>query len=53
MSLLVMEKSWKIIVCVVIKLLQVWKQGQNKIHSSYVRNYPKTRMILTVFESGS
>ena len=46
-------KSWKIIVCVVHKLLQVSKQGQNKIQTSYVRKYPKTRMILTNFESGS
>ena len=35
------------------KLLQVLKQGQNKIYSSYVRKYPKIRMILTNFESGS
>ena len=31
------------------KLLQVLKKGQ----ASYVRKYPKTRMILTIFESGS
>lgn len=37
-------------VCVVRKLLQVSKQGQNKIQ---VRKYPKTRMILTILESGS
>ena len=46
-------KSWKIIVCVVRKLLQVPKQGQNKIQASCVRKYPKTRMSLTIFESGS
>ena len=46
-------KSCKIIVCVICKLLQVSKQGQNKIQASYVRKYPKTRMILTIFKSGS
>ena len=46
-------KSWKIIVCMVCKLLQVPKQGQNKIQASYVRKYLKTRMSLTVFDSGS
>jgi len=46
-------KSWKIIVYVVRKLLQVSKQGQNKIQASYARKYPKTRMILTIFKSGS
>jgi len=45
--------SWKIIVFVVRKLLQVSKQGQNKIQASYARKYPKTRMILKIFESGS
>ena len=35
-------------------LLQVSKQGQNiKIQVGYIRKYPKTRMILTIFESGS
>ena len=42
-------KSSKIRVCVVRKLLQLLKKGQ----ASFVRNYPKTRMILTIFESGS
>ena len=46
-------KSWKIIVYVVRKLLQVSKQGQNKIQASYARKYPKTMMILKSFESGS
>ena len=51
-------KSWNLIdghgkSCVVHKLLQVSKQGQNKIQASFVRKYPKTRMILTNFESGS
>ena len=46
-------ESWKFIVCVVGKLLQVPKQGQNKLQTSYVRKYPKTRMILTIFKSGS
>ena len=46
-------KSWKIIVFVVRKLLQVSKQGQNKIQASDARKYPKTRMILKNFESGS
>ena len=46
-------KSWKIIVCVVCKLLQLSKQGQNKIQASNVRKYTKTRMILTIFKSGS
>ena len=46
-------KSWKIILCVVRKLLQVSKQGQNKIRASYVRKYPKTRIILKIFESRS
>ena len=41
-------KSWKIIGCVVRKLLQVSKQGQNII---LARKYPKT-MILTIFEDG-
>ena len=45
--------SWKIIVCVEHKLLQVLKQGQNKIQASYVRKYPKRGMILTIFERGS
>ena len=35
------------------KLLQVSKQGQNKIQASYARKYLKTRMILKIFESGS
>ena len=48
-----MEKSWKIIVYVVRKLLQVSKQGQNKIQASYARKYPKARMILKIFENGS
>ena len=39
-------KSWKIIVCGIRKLLQESKQGQNKIQASYVRKYPKTRMLL-------
>ena len=39
------EKSYKIIVCVVCKLLQASKQGQIKIQASYVRKYPKTRMM--------
>ena len=43
-------KAWKIIVCGVRKLLQVSKQGQNKIQANYARKYLKTRMI---FESGS
>ena len=43
-------KAWKIIVCGVRKLLQVSKQGQNKIQADYARKYLKTRMI---FESGS
>ena len=43
----------KIIVRVVRKLLQMSKQGQNKIQASCVRKYPKTRMILTIFEGGS
>ena len=42
--------SWKIIVCVVGKLLQVPKQEQNKLQTNYVRKYPKTRMILTIFK---
>ena len=42
-------KSCKIIVCVICKLLQVSKQGQNKIQASYVRKYPKTRMIFYKF----
>ena len=46
-------ESWKIIVCVVGKLLQVPKQEQNKLETNYVRKYPKTRMILTIFKSGS
>ena len=46
-------QAWEIIVCVVHKLLQVLKKGQNKIYSSYVRKYPKTEMILANFESGS
>ena len=54
-------QAWKVIVghgklvwfCVVRKLLEMSKQGQNKIRASYVRKYPKTRMILTIFESGS
>ena len=46
-------KSWKIILSVVGKLLWVSKQGQNKIQASYARKYPKTRMSLTIFESGS
>ena len=33
-------KKWKVIVYVVRKLLQVPKQGQNKIQASYVRNFP-------------
>ena len=36
-------KSWKIILYVVRKLLQVSKQGQNKVQVSYARKYPKTR----------
>ena len=32
-------KSWKIVVCVVRKLLQVSQQGQYKIQASYVRKY--------------
>ena len=44
--------SWKMIVCVICNLLQVSKQGQNKAQASYVRKYPKTRMILTIFKSG-
>ena len=55
------RKSWNLIVshgklvclCVVCKLLEMSKQGQNKIWASYVRKYPKTRMILTIFETGS
>ena len=39
--------------CVVRKLLQMSKQGENKIQANYVRKCPKTRMILTIFESGS
>ena len=53
-------KPWNFIVvghccslCMVCKLLQMSCQGQNKIRASYVRKYPQTRMILTVFESGS
>ena len=46
-------ESLKIIVCVVGKLLQVPKQEQNKLQTNYVRKYPKTRMILTIFKSGS
>ena len=46
-------KSWKIIVYVVRKLLEVSKQGQNKIQVIYCRKYPKKRMILTNFDSGS
>ena len=46
------RQSGKIIVCVVRKLLPVLKQGRNKIHSSYVRKYLKTRMILRNFKSG-
>ena len=41
-------KSCKIIVCVVRKLLQV-----PKWQASYVRKYPKSRLILTIFESDS
>jgi len=37
-------------VCVVCELFQVSKQGQNKIQASYIRKYPKTRMILIIFE---
>jgi len=47
------EKLRKIRVCVVRKLLQVPEQGENKIQASYVREYPKTRISLTIFESGS
>ena len=46
------RQSGKIRVCVVRKLLPVLKQGRNKIHSSYVRKYLKTRMILRNFKSG-
>ena len=45
--------SWKIIVYVVRRLLQVSKQGQNKIQASYARKYPKARMILKIFKSGN
>ena len=48
--------SWKvmeIIVSVVGKLLQVSKQGQNKIQASYARKYPKTRISLTIFLAAS
>ena len=50
--------SWNVMenystVCVVCKLLQVLNQGQNKIQASYVRKYLKTKMILTIFKSGS
>ena len=37
----------------VYKLLYVSKQAQNKIQTSYGRKYLKTRLILTIFESGS
>ena len=43
-------KSWKIIVCVVHKLLQMLKQGQHRLQASYVRKYLKTRMTLINFE---
>ena len=46
-------KLWKISVCVVRKLLQLSKQGQNKIQAIYLRKYPKTRMILTIFKNCS
>ena len=46
-------KSWKIIVYVVRKLLEVSKQGQNKIQVTCCRKYPKKRMILRNFDSGS
>ena len=36
-------KSWKIIVCVAHRLLQVSEQGQNKMHASYVRKYLKNK----------
>ena len=45
-------KSWKIIVCVVCKLLQVSRQGQNKIEASYVRKYPN-KDDFDNFQSGS
>jgi len=47
--------SWKVMknYSVCGKLLQVSKQGQNKIQASYARKYLKTRMILKIFESGS
>ena len=41
------------IVCVVRKLLQVSKQGQNKIQASYLIKYLKTRMTLKIFDTGS
>ena len=34
-------KSWKIIVRVLRKLLQMSRQGQNKIQANYVRNAKK------------
>ena len=40
-------------VSVVCKLLQVSKQGQNAIKARYIRKYPKTRMILRIFEGDS
>ena len=46
------RQSGKIKVCLVRNLLPVLKQGRNKIHSSYVRKYLKTRMILRNFKSG-
>ena len=42
-----------LVLCVVRKLFQVPKQGQNKIQASYVRKYSKTSIILTIFESRS
>ena len=44
-------RSWKVIVCVVCKLLQA--RSKDKIQASYVRKYLKTRMTLTIFKSSS
>ena len=49
-----MESHGKLELRVVRKLLQKWKQGQNKMQTSYVRKYPKDRDdFLTIFETGS